>query len=211
MALPSFGKGRRNESKGSLMKPLIANAVTVFILGLVAQIIQAQGNLVFDGGFDVDASGWTITNGGPGYDSTKGDPGGWVILESQNPTPTSPSPTISQAINDLVPGQPYTVSGDFQKVYDPSGGTITGLSFGVAIDGIYLFEASDPQNFNWQSFSFSYTTTTSGAVLSLSSQLNGAEVSYGIDNIGIFALREPSAKILSGCGILLLVFCPAGV
>jgi len=176
---------------------LLALAVFLPRLGM------GQGNLVVNGGFDADAVGWTLTNGAF-YGSEKDAPNGLVYLGSQNPSPTTPNPTSSQLINSLIPGQTYNVSGDFQKIIDWSGGTITGLSFGVAIDGIFLFEAT-PADFHWHNFNFSYTATSSNTVLSLASQINGTLVSYGIDNIALYAVPEPSAELLFGFGLILLL------
>ncbi len=194
----------RDSTKGKAMKPhQILQKIMFVLLILAARHLVAQGNLVVNGGFDTDASGWMLTNGAA-YADSKGDPGGWVGLNSgTGPAPISLNPTASQIINGLVPDQTYSISGDLKKTIDWSGGTLTGLSFGVAIDGNYLYEAADPGNFDWQNFSFFYTATSSSIILSLTSQLNGTEVSYGIDNISIYAMPEPSPSwlLLLGSGI----------
>jgi hypothetical protein len=176
----------------------------ITLLFILPHGAKAQGNLVINGGFDVDASNWTLSNGAFYAGSGKGDPGGWVGLDLQNPSSTSPDPTASQLINGLIPNQIYIVSGNFQRIIDWSNGAITGSSFGVAINDNFLFEAVDPENFNWQDFSFLYIATASSAVLSLSSQINGTEVSYGIDNIAMEAVPEPSSisLIMFGSGIV---------
>jgi hypothetical protein len=173
----------------------LKNCIVLIILSLSwPQLSSGQGNLVVNGGFDVDASGWILTNGATFADPIKGDPGGWVGLDSSSPSLTT-DPTISQSINGLLSGETYTVSGNFKKTINRNG-IITGLSFGVAVDGNFLFEAADPGNFNWQSFTFLYTATSSSALLSLSSQMNGTQVSYGIDNISMQVVPEPSAALL---------------
>ncbi|MEI9962524.1 MAG: hypothetical protein WDM76_15815 [Limisphaerales bacterium] len=177
------------------MKPYqILQKILPVPMVLIAQHLIAQGNLVVNSGFDADAAGWTLLNGSAYAGPLKGNPGGWVDLDSLSPSLSDP--TITQLINGLILGQTYMVSGDFEKTINRSGGTISDLSFGVAMDGVFLYETSDPGDFNWHSFSFSYTATSSSAVLSLSSQLNGTEISYGIDNISMYLVPEPSVMSL---------------
>jgi PEP-CTERM motif len=159
----------------------------------------AQGNLIFNGGFDTSANGWTIINtpGGFGYSSAGGNPGGCVLLDNISPSLSS-DPTASQTVSTLTPGITYVVSGDYQLGKDRGGGSVTDASFGVAIDGNVLFAAVAPGNFTWQHFSFSYIASSSSATLSLSSQINGTGFSYGIDNIRIQVVPEPSLMSLLG-------------
>ena len=129
------------------MKPhnIIGTVILISLMLLsFAQSATAQGNLVVNGGFDTDASGWTITNvsGGGGYVSFVGNPAGSVYLN--NPS-LPPVPTASQTINSLTPGVLYIVSGDYQKA---AGKNVTGNSFGVALDGVFLFETAAPADSN---------------------------------------------------------------
>jgi hypothetical protein len=182
------------------MKLKITMVITALILSRCSQSATAQGNLVVNGGFDTDASGWTATNvdnGGGGYRSNKGNPGGYFILFGFPPAIT---PTISEIINGLIPGDVYTVSGDYNFIISPGTGSPTNLSFGVAIDGFGLFEAAGSADSNWQSFNFLYTATSSNVVLSLFSQLNGPGVGCGIDNIAMEAVPEPNSLWLVGIG-----------
>jgi len=165
---------------------------------------NAQGSMVVNGGFDTDASGWTITNvnvsAGGGYLSFFGNPPGSVYLYN----PSLPGvPTASQEINSLTPGSLYIVSGD----YSGGGKNVTDNSFGVALDGVFFFETPAPPDFNWHSFSFEYTATSASALLSLSAQLNGTDDAYKIDNIAMYATPEPSAwaLIFLGSGVLIYV------
>jgi len=61
-------------------------------------------------------------------------------------------------------------------------------------------ERPPPGNFSWQSFSFQYTTTATSALLSLSSQINGSDFTYRIDNIEMRGIPEPSSMGLLGIG-----------
>jgi hypothetical protein len=112
----------------------------------------------------------------------------------------STDPTISQSVTGLSPGQLYAVSGDYKKTIDRTGGAITGLSFGVAIDGVFCFECSAPVDSSWQHFDFLFSVAAPSVLLSLSSQRNGTEVSYGIDNIAIWNIPEPSSAAQLVCG-----------
>ena len=83
----------------------------------------------------------------------------------------------------------------------------TDRSFGVAIDGIYLFTTTAPGNYSWQNFSFSYTAASSSVVLSLSSQINGTGISYAIDNISSKSVPEPGIASLCIFSIGVLMLC----
>jgi hypothetical protein len=169
-----------------------------FILLLLTLSLRGQGNLVFNGGFDVDAAGWTLTDVSFGYSSKGGDPGGFINLVG---APLA-SPTASQTITGLTPDTVYVISGEY---YERSVSS-TEYSFGAAIGGNFLFETAGQEDTFWHSFSFLYSATSSIAVLSLASQLNGTGISYGIDNIAMNAIPEPSSICLIFLGSGLLIF-----
>ena len=167
-------------------------ALFVLALSLCSCLAIAQGNLVVNGGFDTDASGWT-TNGSSGYcESLKGNPGGCFDLYG----------SISQTVNSLTPSFSYLVSGS----YDVAGGTLGSTpSFGVAMNGVFLFEVTPP-DYAWHSFSFTYTANNSSVVLSLTAGVYGTSDVFRIDNISMGAVPEPSGLSLFGVGILLLLW-----
>jgi hypothetical protein len=176
-----------------------------FALAFIPCLVVAQGNLIVNGGFDIDSSGWTLTNvagnggAGPG---DKGNPGGMISLKSVTPSPAT-DPTISQTVNSLTPGIVYVVSGDYENMTQIHGGLV---SFGVAIDSVLFFQTSAPFDFNWHTFSFDYTATSSSALLSIAAEMNGTSVYYGIDNIAMYAVPEPSAGCLLFLSSGLLIF-----
>jgi hypothetical protein len=172
-------------------------ALTALALLLLPQLATAQGNLVVNGGFDTSADGWTLTNGA--FWPFLGNPGYAVGLDNPTPSPST-EPTASQIVTGLTPGYSYLVSGDYQEGKDRGGGSPSDPSFGVAIDGIFLFEAVTQGNGDWQSFSFYYTAASSSVLLSLSSQINGTGVEYAIDNISMQAVPEPNSLCLIGIG-----------
>jgi hypothetical protein len=169
--------------------------LTILMLPSLTQSADAQGNLVVNGGFDTDASGWTI-NGGSYFNVKNGNPPPDLVVAG----------TVSQTVSSLTPGFVYDVSGDY---YNIAGlGTIpTDNSFGVAIDGAFLFEAAAQTPYVWRSFDFSYTATSSSALLGFSSEMNGTGISYMIDNIEMYAVPEPSAfsLFILGSGVLIYV------
>ncbi|MGH7993515.1 MAG: hypothetical protein ACREDQ_08365 [Limisphaerales bacterium] len=173
------------------------------MLLLAQDRVAGQGNLVINGDFDGNASSWTLTNisAGFGYQSLEGDPGGCVALDG--PNSLSAFPNASQTITSLTPGAIYIVSGNYRKMK----GASPDYSFGVAMDGVFFFEAVStvPVDLTWYSFSFQYTANSPSSVLSLSSELNGMGVSYAIDNIAMYAAPEPSAAwfILLGGWVLI--------
>jgi len=186
-----------------IIRKISITALTALMLSCLPQWAMSQGNLVVNGGFDTDASGWTITNvseGDNGYASNIGNPPGSVFLYDVSSLNV---PTASQEISSLTPGALYIVSGD----YAGGGKGVANNSFGVALDGVYLFETNAPPTYNWYSFSFDYTATSTSALLSISAQLNGTGYPYTIDNIAMYAVPEPSAicLILLGSGVLIYV------
>jgi hypothetical protein len=186
------------------MKPyftLKANTVlTILGLSCSTQSVTAQANLVVNGGFDTDASGWAITNVyasyGGGFTSSVGNPAGSVFLYNPNFGPSHPPPTASQEISSLTPGDLYLVSGDYRG----GGKNVLDNSFGVAVNGAYFFETEAPANSAWYHFSFDYAATSTSALLSISSQMNGTDDSYFIDNISMQVIPEQSSLRLIGMG-----------
>jgi hypothetical protein len=159
-------------------------------------ISSAAQNLVVNGGFDTDASSWTSTNigSGHGFRPSKGNPGGYFELDASPSLLTDP--TVNQVVTGFTPGVGYTITGDYEKLVDWGGGSPTGLSFGVAIDGAYLYEA--PQSdWAWHSFGFAFVATTSSVTLSISAQRNGTGVSYGVDNIVAQPTPSVTARVVA--------------
>ena len=173
---------------------------------------SAQGNLVVNGGFETLISGkpfgWAITNSS----LVLGNPGWAVSLDNTTPS-LNAIPMATQTISGLVSGNSYTVSGQYQQGKNRLGNSSTNLSFGVAVNGIFLYQTAALNNTStWYNFNFSYTATSSSALLSLSSQLNGTGYSYAIDNIFVVSnVPEPTTLALFGLGGgLLVTICKRG-
>ena len=157
---------------------------------LITRFASAQGNLVVNGGFDADASGWMTYSDSGYYDPLGGDPGGCFVLSSG----------INQAITGLVPGLNYVVSGSYKY-----SGTTEG-SLGVVVGYyIYLFDVA-PNDNNWNSFNLLFTATSSSAYLGLGPEPIDLSLPIGqpfaIDNISMEAVPEPSIMSLFCISVL---------
>jgi hypothetical protein len=157
-------------------------------------LATAQGNLVVNGGFDLNASGWTTNAFSGYYEPLKGDPGGCFTLLSS----PAAMPTISQPINGLVPGANYVISGS----YSIEGGNIGSTpSLGVAMNSTFVFQVAPP-DYNWHNFNFPYLAASSSAVLSLAAHINGTSNSYRVDNIVMQPV--PSLRVrIAGANVML--------
>ena len=133
--------------------------VGVLVFSFFPRSIRAQGNLVVNGGFTSDASGWSAINvaAGGGYSSKSGEPAGCFFLDTLSSSLADP--TISQTLNGLIPGISYNVSGNY--LFGPNGVGSTSANFGVAVDGNFLFETAAQAPAAWYSFDFLYTATSS--------------------------------------------------
>jgi hypothetical protein len=176
-------------------KTFLKTGIVILVASLFSRLLPmavAQGNLVYNGGFETDASGWTADNISGGYTTPGDNSAGCYFLYDFN----SAIPTISQEINDLTPGQLYLVSGNYKS----GGKNFAADSFGTAINNVFLFLTNSPSDYNWYSFSFDYTATSTSALLSLSAQLNDTGYAYYIDNISMEAVPEPGNLSLMGIG-----------
>ena len=167
---------------GKIIQQTIVGILTILILSCFIESVAAQGNLVVNGGFDTDASGWTTDASSGYYEPLKGDPAGCFTLYG----------SIRQTVNSLTPGFSYFVSGSYEiEAYGIEGAP----SLAVAMNGVSL-DNIRPRNYPWQSFSFIYTATSSSVVLSLT----GTSDVFRIDDIAMYAVPEPNSLCLMGVG-----------
>jgi hypothetical protein len=171
---------------------------------LLAPAVWGQG-LITNATFDSDASGWTVQNVASmgGYIGSKGNPGGYFMLDA---IPSlAADPTISQTVNGLIIGATYRIKGDYRLERD--WGDINGeASLGVSLNGVHVFEALRPSDWNrWYAFDVTCTASSAGAVLAIAAQRNGTGVSYGIDNVFMQQVPEPAAASLVVIGSLFLM------
>jgi PEP-CTERM motif len=165
----------------------------IIALIFLPRLLEAQGNLIFNGSFNTNADGWTLS--GLAYFNVKnGNPSPDVVLENG---------TLNQTISSLDSGMVYAISGDYQGT--PAGSSIN-YSISVTLNGVAVFYAPVPTDLNWAHFEFQYTATSSSAIISIS-QINQPDVGYSVDNVAMYAVPEPSTLsfLFLGSGILFYV------
>ncbi len=161
--------------------------------------------LISNGTFDSDASGWTAQNIASlgGYIGSKGNPGGYFMLDSIPSVDTDP--TLSQTINGLIIGATYRISGEFRMERDWDINSPV-YSFGVSLNGVNLFEGMRPTDWNrWNAFDVTYTASSASVLLAIAAQRNGTGVTYGIDNISMQQVPEPAVTTLLMIGAMFLM------
>ncbi len=160
---------------------------------LVAIATTASAEFIVNGGFSLDASGWTANNidGSGGWRDTGGNPdvGGTFILN--NGGPTTPTPSIQQSITGLTIGQAYRISGDEMRANSSDGGN---TDFGVEIDG-HLWEYNIPTT-SWFHFSEVFVALNTTATLLLTGERH-ADNDPKIDNISLTPVPEPTTTLLA--------------
>jgi len=184
---------------------LAAFTVAGFLVATAAQAAVVNGTfdtLVPSNG---TGGGWTSSNVdvNGGWKSTGGNPGTgpfFILNDSGGGT----DPTILQVLTGLTSGATYHASGDYRNALNVQS-TVGTHAFGVAIDGVFLFEAPGTGNPNWLSFGFDFVPAANSVTLSFAGERNGTDVDFGIDNISVIAaIPEPStyALMLAGLGFV---------
>ena len=154
----------------------------------------SQAQLVTNGTFDSNASGWSWENidGAGGWRSAGGNPDGNFILNSNGSTT---DPTISQLVTGLTPSAQYTLSGDFASVYSTYGSP-SALSFGIFADGTLIASYARPGGEDvYGSFSVDISATDSDILLAFKGEMDGDDSSYRIDNISLILSDDPPPPV----------------
>lgn len=161
----------------------------LILMASISTSAVGQSNLVVNGGFTANTSGWIMTNiSGTGYVPSGGNPPGCIYLSNMS---TSLAATVSQQINGLVPGTIYVAAGEYRW----GGKNFASNSFAVELGGHPLLLAPTPPDYTWHSFTAAFQATATNALLSISA-LDGAENPYYVDNIVLQTV--PSITIRSG-------------
>lgn len=180
-------------------KSVRKTTIAALMLLYLVRCALAQGNLVVNGGFDV------ISNGIPANWMLTGNCFSDVKFGNSYPslqfTHSSEIGGASQSIDDLIPGDVYIISGDYESIEN------TSVNFEVTIGGVDIFHAVTTfTNRNWQSFSSFYTATSSSSDLSIN-VLAFSGYTFNIDNIAMYATPEPSPSWLLFLGSGVLISC----
>jgi hypothetical protein len=187
--------------------PLMRSLIALVIL---FSAFQSQANLITNGNFDISVpldgtgGGWTASgnDANGGYRTVNGN--SFFIMNASGQSGTDPS--ISQTLTGLTIGQQYDVSGDFTDYYGCcDNGYPAALSFGIALSpGSLLLEASHPGSVpDWFTFATSFVASAESHDIIFTSERNGTDYAYAIDNIFVTAaVPEPSIIALFGLGLV---------
>jgi hypothetical protein len=171
-----------------------AIVISVLFLSSQPQWAHGQGNLVFNGGFDTDANGWTV-NGGAQW--TEGSSGGLVeLLGAPNVDPSA-----DQTVPGLVQGTTYTLSGQY---YEFKGTPAS--AFDATLNGTSVFTTTYLGPSAWQPFGLTFVADSTSVLLGMDSPSTDGGAGYGIDNISIAAVPEPEEIWLAAIGAGALTF-----
>jgi hypothetical protein len=121
---------------------------------------------------------------------------------------TATDPFLSQSIDGFEIGHAYSISGLYENAYTGFGNPAA-LSFGVEIVELgLLFELPQPApDGSIGNFAIDFVAAATSYTLRLTSERNGDDSSYAVDNIAIAdlgAVPEPGTLGLVAAGLLAL-------
>ena len=162
----------------------------------------ANAVLVTNGDFSLvvpsngTGNGWTASNN-DGSGGTKASGGSFAtqhfVLNQARQLATDP--TIMQLVGGFVIGEGYLLTGDVES-FAPGFGNPAALSFGVAIENLFLQEFTrnqvSPVN-GPGNFAIGFVATQLSHMLILTGERNDDDSSYRIDNIAINPVNNPPA------------------
>lgn len=172
---------------------------------------HATPNLITNGGFDGDTTGWTLGGGcATAAYMSGGNGAGAVLLNSCGEGDADPF--ASQTVSGLTIGHTYTLSWD-QRLNDIYSGDGFGKTFGVFLgaDGGDALVTNEYLNTSWATFSASFIATSTSQQLTFAGELDGrttgvsvrSDVSYALDNVVLSdaTVPEPASLALLGLGL----------
>lgn len=169
------------------------------LLALALPAVAAT-ELVVNGGFDTDGSGWVYNNLGTdgGWQAGRGNPpGAFWINHNGGPVGGDPDPMLSQSITTSA-GASYSLTFDVVQYVINSGAP----AFAVDIDGVE--QASFTLGPTWASHTLDFTAASSSTRLSFRAEINGTDNDALLDNVSVMVVPEPRTYALFGAGLLAL-------
>lgn len=175
--------------------------------------MTAQAQSITNGTFDTvvpnngTGGGWTAANndGAGGHRTTGGNPGGFFILNDNGSAGSDP--TLSQLVTGFSVGATYNISGNFRtQIIGQTTGAVQ--AFGVAINGVFVFESPGlPNDTVWRNFSANFVATSSSMTILLAGERNGTDNDFAVDNIALTTVAaangpEPGSLLLVGVGLI---------
>lgn len=181
---------------------------------LVTATAAIAAPVLVNGNFDVavplngTGGGWTSAgNDGAGGHRTAPAANvtftNFFIINAAGQPTTDPS--LQQAISGFDIGTTYRITGDYENAYNTFGDPAA-LSLGVEIVELGLLnQFAQPAGDGVGSFFIEFVANATTLTLRLTSERNGDDSSYGVDNIAVTAVAgvpEPSILGLLGLGML---------
>lgn len=179
----------RRRCRAGLCAALLASAFTV-----------AQASpVIVNGSFDVavptngTGGGWTA-DGNDGAGGHRAAPGNGVsfsnyfIINAAGQSATDPS--LVQVVAGFEIGHRYRIVGDYENAYNTFGNPAA-LSFGAEIVELGLLsEFSQPAGDAVGSFAIEFVANATSLTLRLTTERNGDDSSYAVDNIAISDITQ---------------------
>lgn len=199
--------------KPELHVPLSKPLVSIVAALAIALPVAASAAAVVNGTFDVavplngTGAGWT-TSGNDGNGGYRTAPAvgvsftNYFIINAAGQLGSDP--LLQQTLTGLEVGRTYRIAGDFENAYNQFGNPAA-LSFGAEIVELALLsELAQPAGDGVGTFAIEFVANASSLTLRLTSERNGDDSSYAVDNIVLTEVPEPATLALLGAAMLAL-------
>jgi len=179
---------------------------TFFALAIVSKL--ACANMLTNGGFDADLSGWSITQPYSCVSYTAANmhdaPGGLQAMGC------NPAATVSQTVSGLTVGGNYQLSYWLKNSYGSGSSTFSSTLGSDVLKSITLAALAD-----WTQYTFDWTATSTSAALTFSLGQTRNSSAWLLDTVSLVAstppvivtdVSEPGTLLLAGLGAMAVGF-----